>query len=468
MRFRGAAARSRRETIKDLTTFADRNATLGDVGKTARRAFLVGAQVHGQPSLFDIEDSLDELERLAATAGVETVGRDWQNLSQINAATYIGSGKVEEIKAKSAELGFDLVIFDDELSPAQLRNLEQLTELQILDRTALILDIFALHASSREGALQVELAQYAYRLPRLTRQWTHLSRQAVGGVGLRGPGETQLEVDRREIARRMVRLREELEEVRRQRGLKRRMRRRHGLPVVAIVGYTNAGKSTLLNRLSGSDVLVENKLFATLDPTTRRIDLPGGKQVLLTDTVGFIQKLPTELVAAFHATLEEVHEADIILHVADIADHNLLQKVETVEQVLEDLEANDKPMIMALNKVDLIDPEADLGSQGYWGIAPGTALDGLMVRFLDRYDQAVPISADQGVGMEELLAAIQKVLFDQMVEVDITLPYQAGDLLALWHKQGVVEMEDYQPKGIHVRGRVPRWMSHVMAPSGEE
>jgi len=240
---------------------------------------------------------------LARTAGLAVVGRTVQHLAAVNPATYIGSGKVAELEALRRELGYAVLIFDDELSPAQLRNLEEQIEARIIDRTALILDIFALHARSREGALQVELAQYAYRLPRLTRMWTHLSRQAVGGVGLRGPGETQLEIDRREISRRMTQLRHELEAVRQQRSLQRRRRRRAGLPVIAIVGYTNAGKSTLLNRLSGSAVLVQDQLFATLDPTTRRVVLPSGKEALFTDTVGFIQKLPTELVAAFRATL---------------------------------------------------------------------------------------------------------------------------------------------------------------------
>ncbi len=419
--------------------------------------------MRAEESLFSVEDSLDELERLAATAGVQTVGRDWQNLERINPATYIGSGKVQEITAASSELGADLIIFDDELSPAQLRNLERLTQIQLLDRTALILDIFAMHARTREGALQVELAQYDYRLPRLTRQWTHLSRQAVGGVGLRGPGETQLEVDRREISRRMARLRDELEEVRRQRGLKRRMRRRRGLPVVAIVGYTNAGKSTLLNRLSGAEVLVEDKLFATLDPTTRRADMPGGKQVLFTDTVGFIQKLPTQLVAAFRATLEEVHEADIILHVADAADPHVMLKIATVEDVLRDLGIRDKPMILALNKIDLVDPEAELSVRSHGVALPeGATLQDLIVGLLDRYDQVVPISAEQGVGIDELLGAVQQVLLDQMIEVDTTLAYTEGDLLAIWRQQGAIEVEDYEPQGVHVKGRVPRWLAAVI------
>lgn len=408
--------------------------------------------------LFDVERSLDELEQLARTAGVKVVGRDFQRLEAINPATYVGSGKVEEIKALRDELGFDVVIFDDELAAAQLRNLEEALEAKILDRTALILDIFARHAKTREGALQVELAQYTYRLPRLTHQWTHLSRQTVGGVGLRGPGETQLEIDRREIDRRMAYLRRELEQVRQQRAQQRRRRRRAGIPVIAIVGYTNAGKSTLLNRLAGADVFVADQLFATLDPTTRRVSLPGGKEVLFTDTVGFIQKLPPQLVAAFRATLEEVQEADVLLHVADISDPNLVNKIAAVHEVLEGLEAGDKPMIAALNKVDLVDPEADL---------MGTPSQLAMRRnplgeLLARYQRVVPISAQQGVGIEELLDAVELTLAEQMVEMDLVLPYRAGDLLDLWHKQGVVESITYKSTGIRVRGKLPKWIVGVM------
>ena len=418
----------------------------------------MGVELRGQVQLFDVKHSLDELEQLARTAGVVVVGRTFQRLEAVNPATYIGSGKVEEIKALREELGFDVVIFDDELSPAQLRNLEEALEIKILDRTALILDIFARHAKTREGALQVELAQYNYRLPRLTHQWTHLSRQTVGGVGLRGPGETQLEIDRREIDRRMAYLRRELEQVRRQRAQQRRRRRRAGIPVVAIVGYTNAGKSTLLNRLSGADVLVADQLFATLDPTTRRVSLPSGKEVLFTDTVGFIQKLPTQLVAAFRATLEEVQEADVLLHVADISDLNLANKMEAVHQVLEELGAGDKPMIAALNKVDLIDPETDLrGSSGHLAMRRDLAGE-----LLARYHRVVPISAQQGVGIEELLDAVEFTLAEQMVELDLVLPYHAGDLLDLWHKQGVVESVTYKPAGIRVRGKLPKWVMGVI------
>lgn len=427
-------------------------------GREPERAFLIGAEVRGRGSLFDVHDSLDELVQLAHTAGVKVVGHDFQRLRAINPATYIGKGKLEEIAHLRHELDFDLLIFDDELSPAQLRNLEKAVEIKILDRTALILDIFALHARTKEGALQVELAQYAYRLPRLTRQWTHLSRQGVGGVGLRGPGETQLEVDRREVGRRMAHLRDELERVRQQRSLQRRRRRRRGMPFVSIVGYTNAGKSTLLNRLSGAEVLVEDMLFATLDPTTRRVGLPGGKEVLFTDTVGFIQKLPTQLVAAFRATLEGVHEADILIHVVDVSDKNILQKVEAVEGVLREIGAGDKLTIIALNKMDLIDPDTELAPNNDRFAMRYNARD----KLLGRYDHIVPISAQQGVGIEELLETIERILVERMVEIEVTLPYNAGDLVALWHKQGIVEEQEYGPDGVRIRGKLPQWMASVV------
>lgn len=418
--------------------------------------------MRGTGTAFSPDESLDELAQLASTAGIVVEGRDVQHLQAINPATYIGSGKVDEIEALRKELGFSLVIFDDELSPAQLRNLEERIDARIIDRTALILDIFALHARTREGALQVELAQYAYRLPRLTRMWTHLSRQGVGGVGLRGPGETQLEMDRREISRRMRQLRQELDQVRQQRSLQRRRRRRAGMPVVAIVGYTNAGKSTLLNRISGSAVLVQNQLFATLDPTTRRVVLPSGKEALFTDTVGFIQKLPTQLVAAFRATLEEVLEADILLHVVDVSDRNLLSKVDAVEHVLQEIEAGDKAVILALNKVDLVDPETELEPTPSGRFAMRSSrVDELRTM----YEHVAPVSAEQGVGIEDLLGMVETVLSDQMVEADVVMPYGNGELLNLWHKQGIVEEESYTEAGVHVRGRIPKWL---LGPLGEE
>jgi len=428
-----------------------------------QRAFLMGVQVRRRPYLFDIEDSLEELAQLARTAGVEVVGRDHQRLPSIIAATYMGSGKLEEIKLLRHELDFDVLILDDELSSAQLRNLERSLDVRILDRTALILDIFAMHARTKEGALQVELAQYAYRLPRLTRQWTHLSRQGVGGVGLRGPGERQLEVDRRDIARRMSRLRGELEQVRKQRALQRRRRRRGGMPVIAIVGYTNAGKSSLLNCLSGADVLVEDMLFATLDPTTRRVSLPSGKEALFTDTVGFIQKLPTQLVASFRATLEEVHEADILLHVVDITDKNVHEKVQAVEEVLAEIGAGSRPMIMALNKIDLVDPETEIAPQGNRFAMGLSVVD----KLVERYDYVVSISAQQGVGIEELLDAVEHMLVEQMVEADALLPYDAGELLNLWHKQGIVDEQTYSAGGVRVRGKLPRWMIGLVSESAK-
>jgi len=291
---------------------------------------------------------------------VEVGGQTFQKLDAINPATYIGKGKVEEIGALKEELDCNLVIFDDELLPRQQRELEEAWDVKVLDRTSLILDIFAQHAHTKEGQLQVELAQYEYRLPRLTRMWTHLARQAgggvarggAGGVGLRGPGERQLEIDRRRIRERISQLRRELEQVRAHRRLYRQRRHQASIPVIAIVGYTNAGKSTLLNAISGAEVLVEDKLFATLDLTTRRVLLPQGQVALFTDTVGFIQKLPTQLIAAFRATLEEINDADLLLHVIDITHPSVLLQSRVVEDTLKDLGATDVPVVIALNKVD--------------------------------------------------------------------------------------------------------------------
>ena len=341
-----------------------------------------------------------------------------------------------------------MVIFDEELSPAQQRELERAIgrdDIKVLDRTALILDIFAQHAHTREGALQVELAQYEYRLPRLTRAWTHLARQGggaaarggTGGVGLRGPGETQLEVDRREIGKRIAHLKQQIEEVRAHRAQYRRRRSEEGIVVVALVGYTNAGKSTLLNALSGADVYVADQLFATLDPTTRRVVLPGGREVLITDTVGFIQKLPTTLVAAFRATLEEIAEADVVLHVVDITHSNAQEQVATVLQVLAELEATDQPLVTALNKIDRLPHPQD--AQAY---VTGSA-------------DSVAISAITGEGLPELLAQIEEVLADELVDVSLLLPYQRGDLLALFHRRGVIDREEHGQEGTRLWGRLP-------------
>jgi GTP-binding protein HflX len=361
-----------------------------------------------------------------------------QYLNAINPATFVGKGKVQEVKDLQAELAFDVVIFDDELPPRQLRNLEEAIDRPVLDRTALILDIFASHARTREGALQVELAQYEYRLPRLTRSWTHLSRQTVGGVGLRGPGETQLEVDRREVRRRISQLAAELEKVRAHRSLYRAQRKREGVPVVAIVGYTNAGKSTLLNALSDAHVLAEDRLFATLDPTTRRVALPGGTEVLLTDTVGFIQKLPTSLVAAFRATLEEIEDAALLLHVVDVMHPNAVEQAQTVREVVEDLGLETRPMVVALNKIDLLpSPEA-------------------AVEMAARYPYGVAISAMQGLGMEQLMARIELALTESMMHVSVLIPYGQNALVALFHKRGIVERESYEAEGTRIVGHIPK------------
>ena len=393
-----------------------------------------------------VEASLEELAQLARTAGLDVVGQVTQRLERPNPATFIGPGKVEELVERVAETAANVVIFDDELSPRHQRELEKaLGEgVKVLDRTALILDIFAQHAQTREGALQVELAQYEYRLPRLTRAWTHLARQvggraggATGGVGVRGPGETQLETDRRVIRRRIAHLKAELEEVRAHRSRYRARRRREGIPVVSIVGYTNAGKSTLLNALSDAGVLVEDKLFATLDPTTRRVRLPGGRTVLFTDTVGFIQKLPTHLVAAFRATLEEVAESDLLLHVLDATHPQARRQAEAVLETLEAIGAAGKPMVTALNKVDRL---ADLEE------ARTLAAD---------LPNPVMISALRGDGLPDLLEKVESVLKKDLIPVDVVLPFDRGDLLQLIREHGVVEWQNPTARGLRIVARVP-------------
>jgi len=340
---------------------------------------------------------------LAQTAGAEVVGRVVQRLEWPNAAYYIGPGKVQEIASLRPSLNYTMVIFDDELSPTQQRNLERALNVKVIDRTALILDIFAQHAHTREGRLQVELAQHEYLLPRLRGQWPHLERLG-GGIGTRGPGETQLEMDRRLVKRRIQQLRRELEEVRRHRALYRRHRAEQGVPVVSLVGYTNAGKSTLMRALSGAEVLVANKLFATLDPVTRRVPLPGGGYFLLTDTVGFINKLPPQLVAAFRATLEELQEADLLLHVIDITHPNAAEQAETVERTLAQLGLADKPRIAVFNKIDCLQ-KADGRSP------PDEGELAYVLSYLRQWHpQAVLISALRGWGIEELLRQVQEAL----------------------------------------------------------
>lgn len=414
----------------------------------SERAFLVGIELKGKSQLLSVEDSLAELALLADTAGMNVVGEIYQKVSRPDPNTFIGSGKVNELKDFVEETVADTVIFDEELSPRHQRELEGILgeQVKVLDRTALILDIFAQHAHTREGAVQVELAQYEYRLPRLTRQWTHLARQSgggggrsggVGGVGLRGPGETQLEVDRREISRRITYLKDELEKIRAHRGRYRAQRKRSAVPVVAIVGYTNAGKSTLLNAITGAEVYAADQLFATLDPTTRRVELPGGKAVLLTDTVGFIQKLPTTLVAAFRATLEEIAEADLLLHVVDVTHPNALEQAEAVQQTLAELEVNDIPVVTALNKIDRLG--------GIEAVSPA----------LQAYPNVVAVSALKHLGFEDLLARIQDVLQEALEPVDVRIPYKDGQLISIFHEQGSVELVEHEEAGVHLKGRVP-------------
>jgi len=382
---------------------------------------------------------------LARTAGLEVGGQVFQKPDTINPATYIGKGKVEEVGTLKEELGCNLVIFDNELSPRQQRELEDAWEVKVLDRTSLILDIFAQHAHTREGQLQVELAQYEYRLPRLTRLWTHLARQTgggtarggAGGVGLRGPGERQLEADRRRIRERISQLKQELEQVRTHRRLYRRQRRQAATPGVAIVGYTNAGKSTLLNAISGAEVLVEDKLFATLDPTTRRAPLPQGQVALFSDTVGFIQKLPTQLVAAFRATLEEINDADLLLHVLDITHPNALLQSQVVGETLRELGATDMPVVVALNKIDRMNSPDQLEYM------------------MQEFPNSLAISARENIGLEELLARVEAVLNESLVRVRAHIPYQEGELVALFYRWGLVEREEHDFEGTLLEGRLP-------------
>ena len=412
------------------------------------KAILVGYELRGSAPLLSLHDSLDELAQLAETAGIKVVGRATQVLNNISPGTLIGKGKIDEVREQLTMTDAKTVIFDDELSPRHQRELAKIfgDEIKLLDRSALILDIFAQHAATREGALQVELAQYEYRLPRLTRQWTHLARQAggggarggSGGVGLRGPGETQLEVDRREITRKITKLKADIERVRQHRSRHRNQRKKTGIPVVAVVGYTNAGKSTLLNALTDANVYAADQLFATLDPTTRRIELPSKRHILFTDTVGFIQKLPTTLVAAFRATLEEITEADLILHVADVAHPNVLAHIESVTDTLAEIDIPDIPEILVWNKID--------------------ALDGATIPELDEdtsFDAVVEVSAKQAQGLDVLLTTLEQVLSDSMLRVTLKVPYEQGGIIAQIFEMTNVQNQEHTPEGVIIDVRLP-------------
>jgi GTP-binding protein HflX len=402
------------------------------------KAVLVAAGVSGAHPLMSMEDSLSELHQLAETAGMEVLGQITQNLKSINPSTYIGPGKLEEVHQLMIETGAKVVIFDDELSPRHQRDIERHLgeDIKVIDRSALILDIFAQHAQTREGALQVELAQYEYRKPRLTRQWTHLARQGGGkgsaaGVGLRGPGETQLEVDQREISRKINKLKQELDAVRAHRQRQRAQRSRSGFPVIALVGYTNAGKSTLINTLTDASTYVADQLFATLDPTTRKLELPSGRQAIISDTVGFIQKLPTSLIAAFRATLEEILEADILLHVVDMSHPNVEQHIEAVEDTLAEIDVPPIPRILVWNKSDR-----------WKGDTPPVAPQER------HYVDSVVISAGQKLGIQALLSAIENSLAKALRAVKLLIPYHRGDVVSAIYQQATVLERQDVPDGI--------------------
>ncbi len=380
-------------------------------------------------------ESLAELARLAETAGIQVAGEVTQRLREPQPTSYLGTGKIQELREEKSRLRFDTVIADDELSPAQQRYLEHALDVQVLDRTAVILHIFAQHARTREGRLQVELAQYRYRLPRLTGRGVELSRLGAG-INTRGPGETKLESDRRRIRHRISELNREIERVRAQRSLHRAQRRASGLPVVALAGYTNAGKSTLMNALTGAGVLSSNQLFATLDPTTRRLELPNHHEILLTDTVGFIQKLPTDLVAAFRATLEEITEADVILHIIDASHPQAHEQVEAVENELEALGVGSKPRFGVLNKADVIAPER-------------------LPLLRRRFPASVAVSALKGTGLEALLHRLEQQIASGFVPVRVRIPYSEAEFVNLFRSRGMVERESHRSQGTVITGKLP-------------
>ena len=414
------------------------------------RVFLVGAEFKSRNGT-DTRDSLAELGELAMTAGGEVVGDGLQKLDAPTPATFIGKGKAEEFAAFCRRNDVDTVIFDDELSPAQSRTLEKIFNCKILDRTSLILDIFAQRARTREGKLQIELAQLQHLLPRLTRFWGHLSRQA-GGIGMRGgEGETQLETDRRRVQDRIARISRELELVRRQRGLQRSARQRNNWPLASIVGYTNAGKSTLLNALTGADVLVKDILFATLDPTTRRLRLPTNQNVLLTDTVGFIRKLPHGLVEAFKATLEEVVQADLLLHVVDISHPQAEEQIQAVNVVLAEIGAGEKPTIMVFNKMDLLHPNR-------------AASNGALTRLQEKFPHAVAISAETREGIPTLLAEIGSQLRPKREFLELRVPHEQAAVIARLHAVGQIVSQSYRGPAARFKARIPPHHHDEFAP----
>jgi len=409
-------------------------ATEVDLERLRQRALLVGAGT-GAESAEDADASLEELALLADTAGAVPVESVLQRRRTPDPKTYVGKGKADELRELVDARDIDVVIVDDELTPAQQRTLETLFKVDVVDRVALILDIFAQHATSQDGAVQVELAQLRYRLPRLRGRGTQLSQQG-GGIGTRGPGETQLEVDRRRLLRRIQRLERDLRDLGATRQTQRKARRRRDLPTVALVGYTNAGKSTLLNRLTDAGVLVENQLFSTLDPTTRRLRLPGGETVLVSDTVGFVRRLPHQLVDAFRSTLEEVVDADLLVHVADASGRDAEGRITAVDTVLREIGADDVPVLLAWNKSDLVDAE-------------------VLHDRMRGHPGSVAVSATAGDGIGDLLGAIGDRLRARAGIVECFVPYDRADVLAALHRAGEVLVEVHDELGTRVRARLP-------------
>jgi GTP-binding protein HflX len=415
-----------------------------DLTLPTERAFLIGIE-HPHDGRWPIDRSLAELGALAETAGAAVVGSAFQRRDRPDPAWYFGKGRAAELADEKANTNFNLLVVDDELAPNQQRSLEKLLDCKVLDRSALIIDIFARHARTREGRLQVELAALEYHLPRLTRLWTHLSRTA-GGIGTRGPGESQLETDRRLVRDKIRKVRSELDEVKRHRATAGRQRDRAEIASVALVGYTNAGKSTLLNALADAEVYAADMLFATLDPTSRAVNLPTGQRVVISDTVGFINKLPHDLVEAFRATLEEVIRADLLLEVVDASDPSFIGQQEAVQTVLDELGVGEKPRITVFNKIDLLD--ADLRA----GPMPASG------------DSAF-VSAATGEGLEQLLERVGNALRAQMVAIDTVVPYARGELVARARASGDVD-EAYTDTGIRLSGHLPSAMAAEVRNAG--